>query len=122
MGITAGILLVIISIAHIIYGEKKQIPALKAITNDSVMIGSQRIMVSQGGIILLAVGIVQIMIYTDMLVLTGVAIYFPVGIILINVVTSLLIILIGHQKILKITLPQFVIFGAIITLQLLALR
>jgi len=32
MGISAGILLVLISIAHIVYGELKQIPALKEIT------------------------------------------------------------------------------------------
>jgi len=49
MGIAAGILLVLISIAHNVYGEKKQIPALKKFTNDSIIIGSQRIMTFQGG-------------------------------------------------------------------------
>jgi hypothetical protein len=121
MGLAAGILLVTISIAHNIYGEKKQIPALKELTEDSTAIGSQRIMIFQGGIVLLAVGIVQILISIDLMVLTGVARYFPVGIVLINFCTSLLIILIAHRVILKITIPQFVIFIAIITLQFLSL-
>ena len=121
MGIAAGILLVLVSIAHNIYGEKKQIPALKEITKDSITIGSQRIMIFQGGILLLAVGIIQILSSLDIIVLTGVARYFPVGIVLINVCTSLFLILLAHKEILKITIPQFVIFIAIISLQLLSL-
>ena len=121
MGITAGILLVLISIAHNMYGEKKQIPALKEITKDSIAIGSQRIMIFQGGILLLAVGIIQILLSLDILVLTGVARYFPVGIVLINMCTSLFIILLAHKEVLKITIPQFVIFIVIISLQLLSL-
>ena len=49
MGIIAGILLVLMSVAHIIFGEKKQIPDLKELTQDSIIIGSQRIMIFQGG-------------------------------------------------------------------------
>ena len=45
MGILAGILLVLISIAHNIYGEKKQIPELKKLTTDPIMIGSLRVMI-----------------------------------------------------------------------------
>ena len=85
------------------------------------MIGSQRIMIFQGGILLLAVGIVQILVSINLIELTGVARYFPVGIVLINVCTSLFIILFAHKEILKITVPQFVVFIAIITLQLLSL-
>ena len=58
MGIIAGTLLVLMSIAHNIFGEKKQIPDLKELTQDSIIIGSQRIMIFQGGILLLAVGII----------------------------------------------------------------
>ena len=47
----------IISIAHNIYGEKKQVPELKKISNDSIMIGSLRIMIYQGGVLLLAIGV-----------------------------------------------------------------
>lgn len=121
MGITAGILLILISIAHNVFGEKKQIPALKELTKDSIMIGSQRIMIFQGGLLLLAVGIIQILVSVDFIVLTGVARYFPVGIILINFFTALLITVIVHKEILKITIPQFFIFIVIISLQLLSL-
>jgi len=121
MGIAAGILLVLISIAHNIYGEKKQIPALKEITKDPIIIGSQRIMIFQGGVLLFAVGIIQILTSLDIIVLTGVARYFPVGIVLLNVCISLLFILLAHKEILKITIPQFIIFIVIISLQLLSL-
>ncbi len=121
MGITAGILLVLISIAHNIYGEKKQIPALKQLTKDSIIIGSQRIMIFQGGLLLLAVGLIQILVSLDVIVLTGMARYFPVGIVLINFCTALFITLIMHREILKITIPQFLLFILIISLQLLSL-
>jgi hypothetical protein len=121
MGITAGILLVLISIAHNIYGEKKQIPALKELTKDSIIIGSQRIMIFQGGILLLAVGIIQILISVNFIVLTGISRYFPVGVVVINFCTALFITVFAHKEVLKITIPQFVIFIAIICLQLLSL-
>ena len=121
MGITAGILLILISIAHNIYGEKIQIPALKRHTEDSIQIGSQRIMIFQGGLLLLAVGIIQVLVSMDLIILTGVARYFLVGIVLINFLTALLMTLFFHQEILKITVPQYVLFIVIISLQLLSL-
>ncbi len=121
MGITAGILLVLMSIVHNIYGEKKQIPDLKKLTKDSIIIGSLRIMIFQGGILLLTVGIIQILVSASLIELNGVARYFPVGIVLINVCTSLIITLFAHKDILKITIPQFVVFIVIIGFQLLSL-
>jgi hypothetical protein len=121
MGIAAGILIIIISIAHNIYGEKKQIPALKNITDDAIMIGSLRIMIFQGGILLLAVGIIQVLISSNYMQLTGVSVYFPVGIVLINFITSLVIAGVFHREIFKITIPQFVIFAVVIVLQLLSI-
>ena len=121
MGITSGILLVLISIAHNIYGEKKQIPVLKELSKDSIIIGSQRIMIFQGGILLLAVGIIQILFSLDIIILTGFARYFPVGVVLINFCTALFITVFAHREVLKITIPQFVIFVVIICLQLLSL-
>ncbi len=67
MGIAAGVIIILISIAHSIYGEKKQIPELKKITNDAIMIGSLRIMIFQGGILLFAVGIVQVLVSVDII-------------------------------------------------------
>lgn len=121
MGITAGILIILISIAHSVYGEKKQLPELKNITNDPIKIGSLRIMIHQGGVILLTVGIVQVLTAINYIELTGIAAYFPVGIVSINVVTSFAIALTLHREIFTITLPQFIVFAAIIVLQLFAL-
>ena len=121
MGIAAGIMIIIISIAHNIYGEKKQIPELKKITNNSIIIGSYRIMIFQGGILLLAVGIVQVLVSTNIIQLPGISAYFPVGIVIINFITSLTIAGIIHREIFKITIPQFAIFSIIIALQILSL-
>ncbi len=117
MGIVAGILL---SIAHNIYGEKQQIPALKKVTNDAIMIGSLRVMIIQGGVLLLAVGIIQILASIGIIKLTGPASYFPVGIVLLNFSTFLCIAVVIHRELLKITIPQMVIFIVIISLQLLS--
>lgn len=122
MGIAAGITIILISIAHNIYGETKQIPELKKITNDSIMIGSLRIMIFQGGILLFVVGIVQVMVSTGIIQLPGISAYFPVGIVLINFITSMLIAAFFHSEIFKVTIPQFVIFSIIIVLQFLSLN
>ena len=121
MGLAAGILLIIISIAHNIYGEKKQILALKELTKDSLMIGSQSIMIFQGGMLLFAVGIIQILVSVDIIVLTGVARYFPVGVVAINFCTALIITIFVHKEVLKITIPQYIIFIIIMCLQLFSL-
>jgi hypothetical protein len=121
MGITAGALLITISVAHIIYGETKQIPALKVLTEDSIQVGSLRIMIIQGGLVLFAAGIIQILISVDAIILTGVARYFPISLILINSATAFFVSLLLHREIFKITIPQFIIFILIISLQLFSL-
>lgn len=121
MEIAAGILLVLIGIVHNIYGEKKQIPALKELTKDSIMIGSQRIMIIQGGMLMLAVGIIQILVSLDIMVLTGAARYFPLGVVALNFCTALIITVFAHKEVLKITVPQFIIFIVIMTFQFLSL-
>lgn len=118
----SAILLIIISIVHFIYGEKKQIPDLKKITADSIMIGSLRIMIIQGGFVILFAGIIQMLVALDVIVLGGIARYFPLSLVLINFVVALSTTLLMHREIFKITLPQFVIFGVIFVLQILALN
>ena len=120
MDFIAGILLILIGIAHNIYGEKKQIPDLKAISNDSIMIGSLRVMIFQGGILLMAVGIIQLLLAISLIQLTGFAAYFPVGIVFLNFCTFLLITIFIHNELLKITLPQLIVFIVIIILQFLS--
>ncbi len=121
MGIIAGILLVFMSIAHNVFGEVKQIPRLKEITKDSILIGSMRIMIFQGGFLILAVGIVQILVSSGHINLTGIARYFLVAVVIINFCTALFVALFIHKEIQKITMPQFIIFAIIIGLQLLSL-
>ena len=121
MGLAAGIIILLISFAHILYGEKKQIPDLKQITQDPILIGLLRIMIYQGGIILLAVGILQVLVSIHFVVLTGISVYFPVGIVLLNFLTSLLIIVVFHREVFKVTGPQFVIFSVIIVLLFLSI-
>jgi len=121
MGIAAGIIIILISIAHNIYGEKKQVPELKKVTNDSIMIGSLRIMIFQGGILLFAVGIIQVLVSVDRIQLPGISAYFPVGIVLINFITSLILAGFIHREVFKVTIPQFVVFSIIIVLQFLSL-
>ena len=121
MGIAAGIMIILVSVAHNIYGEKKQVPELKKVTNDSIMIGSLRIMIFQGGILLFAVGIIQVLVSIDRIQLPGISAYFPVGIVSINLITSLLIAGFIHPEVFKVTIPQFVVFIIVILLQFLSL-
>ena len=122
MGIIAGIIIILISIAHNVYGELQQIPALKKVTKDPVMIGSLRIMIYQGGILLLAVGIIQVLVTTNLIQLIGISAYFPLGIVLINFVTSFVLMASIHREVFSVAIPQLVIFTIIIVLQLLSLQ
>lgn len=121
MGIAAGIMIILMGIAHNMYGEKKQIPELKERVDDKITIGSTRIMIMQGGFILLAVGVVQLLFSLGVIELTGVSRYFPIGIVIINFLVSLFIALFQHREIFKITVPQFIIFFIIIILMYLSL-
>jgi hypothetical protein len=121
MGIAAGVIIIVISMAHNIYGEKKQVPELKKVTNDSIMIGSLRIMIFQGGILLFAVGIIQVLVSADIIQLPGISAYFPVGFVFINFITSLMIAGFIHREVFKVTIPQFVVFSIIILMQFLSL-
>jgi hypothetical protein len=118
MGLIAGILLVLLSFAHNIYGERKQIPDLKAITQDHIMIGSLRVMIFQGGILLLAVGIIQILIALGSIELTGIARFFPVGVVVLDFATFLVVTALFHRELFRITMPQIILFVLIIVLQL----
>ena len=121
MELAAGILIIIISIIHVIYGEKQQISVLNKITDDSILIGSFRVMSFQGGFLLFAVGLIQVLNFLNIITLSGIAIYFPVGIICINILTFLLIAIIKHKKLFSIIAFQLVIFTIIITLQILVI-
>ena len=122
MELALGLMLIFMSIVHVIYGEKKQVEVLKKSTSDSVLIGSFRVMSLQGGILLFAVGVIYILSFIGVLPLTGTAAYFPVSIILLNIFSLLIVAIAKHKDLLKATVPQFIIFAIIVTLQILAIK
>ncbi|WML48408.1 hypothetical protein RCG23_24745 [Neobacillus sp. PS3-34] len=120
MKLIAGIILIFMSVVHIIYGEKQPINELKKLNADNILIGSFRTMSLQGGLLLLAVGVVEIMVYSGIIALSGFAAFIPVGIICLNVLSVLIVATVKHQELFKAIIPQLIIFAIIITLQLVS--
>jgi len=108
-------------IIHIVYGEIVQISGLKAFIQDTIIIGSTRVMIFQGGIILIALGAIQILKGLKIVKLNGIGALFPSGIICLNLGTFILIALIKHIELLSISIPQILIFSIIIILLVLSL-
>ena len=102
MELAAGILIVVISILHVVYGEKQPVANLGKLTDDSILIGSVRVMSLQGGILLFAVGLIQILNFLNVITLLGIARYFPLGIICINLLAFLGVAIFKHQKLFSI--------------------
>ena len=117
MKLVVGIILIVMSIVHVIYGEKMQVNVLKKLGVNNILIGSYRVMSFQGGLLLSAVGVVEIMVYTGLIVLTGFAIFMPLGIVCINVISVFIVAIVKHRELIKATIPQFLIFSIIIILQ-----
>ncbi len=116
--LAAGIILILMSVVHVIYGEKMQVDELKKVKANNMLIASLRVMSLQGGIVVFAVGLVEVLTFAEIIALTGFAAFIPVGIICINVLSVLIISMIKHRELLKATLPQLIIFSVIIILQL----
>lgn len=121
MILSSGILILIVGIIHIVYGEIVQIPGLEEFIQDPIIIGSTRVMIFQGGIILIAIGAIQILKGLKIIKLKGIGALFPLGIICLNFGTFLLIALITHIELLSISIPQILIFSIIIILLVLSL-
>ena len=121
MELTAGLLIIIISILHIFYGERQPVRQLMGLTDDEVLIGSVRVMSFQGGVLLFAVGIIHLLNYFNLIALSGIAAYFPLGIICINLFTFLGVAIFKHQKLFSVIAFQLLVFTAIIVLQILSL-
>ncbi len=121
MELAAGILIVIMSILHIVYGEKQPVADLSKATDDPILIGSVRVMSLQGGFLLLAVGLIHILNFLNVITLSGIAVYFPVGIICINLLTFLLVAIWKHRELFSIIVFQLVVFAVIIVLQILSI-
>lgn len=121
MKLIVGIILIFMSIVHVIYGEKMQINILKKLKADSIMIGSFRSMSLQGGLLLFAVGLMEIMVYLGIIELIGIAVYIPLGIVSLNMTAVLVVALLKHRDLIKATVPQFIIFSFTLLLQALSI-
>lgn len=117
MEILAGLLTLFIGIAHSIYGEKVQIKELLQQNNSELVIGSTRIMIHQGGLLLVLVGVLQCMSAIGVVELVGIAEFFPMAIILNSFIVFLIITIGKHRVILKETIPQIGVFLLILFLQ-----
>ena len=122
MELAAGILIIIMSGLHIFYGEKNPVREMKKLTEDSILIGSVRVMSLQGGVLLFAVGLVHLLSFFHAITLSGVAAYFPVGIISMNLLTFLLVAVFRHRKLFSVIAFQLVIFTVIIFLQIMVIQ
>lgn len=121
MKMAVGLMLVVMSVVHVIYGEKMQVSVLKRQEADSMLIASYRVMSLQGGLILLGVGVVEIMTYTGIMILSGAANYIPLAVVAMNVFAVLFFGLVKHRELLKTTVPQFIIFSIILFFQAISL-
>lgn len=117
--LVVGCILIILSIVHIWYGEKNQVSSLMKVTEDSILVGSFRVMSVQGGVILFALGLLHLLNVLGWIVLSGIAVYFPLLIILINVVSFIVVGVFVHRDLFKIVVPQLLIFSVLIILEIL---
>jgi hypothetical protein len=115
-------MIVLLGIVHIVYGELVQVPGLMEYLDDPTILGSMRVMIYQGGVILLAAGAVQILKGLKKIRLRGAAAFFPLGIIVLNILTFLAIALVFEPSLIRTALPQLVIFILIIILMAIELR
>jgi hypothetical protein len=75
----------------------------------------------QGGVLLFMVGVVHILSFLKIITLGGVAAYFPLGIICLNLVVFLLVATFKHRKLFSVIAFQLVVFTIIIILQILSI-
>ncbi|WP_248930398.1 hypothetical protein [Paenibacillus hamazuiensis] len=118
----AGIVLIVMSIAHVIYGEVMHITALKSMAADDFLIGSYRAMSLQGGLLLAAVGIVELLSAERVISLPGFTAFIPLGIVSINLIAFAVIIAAGYRHLLQYSIPQLPVFIIIIGIQAWSLR
>ncbi len=114
MALISGILIILIGVVHIIYGEVVQLKALTDSITDMITIGSTRIMIYQGGVLLLLVGTMQVLKGLKKLKVKGFLKYIPVGYIVTNFSTYLVLGLLLHPQVIKSSIPQIIIFVIII--------
>jgi hypothetical protein len=120
MKLAVGLILIFMSIVHVFYGEKVQVNVLKKLGAGSVLIGSCRAMSLQGGLLLFAIGLLEIMVYTGFIEVNGIAVYIPLIILCLNVIAVFIVAALKHRDLIRATIPQFIIFLFIILLEVLS--
>ncbi len=120
MKLTVGLILIFMSIVHVFYGEKMQVNVLEKLGADRILIGSFRAMSLQGGLLLFGIGLLEIMVYTGFIELTGFAVYIPLILLCMNVIGVLIVASLKHRELIRATIPQFIIFSFIILLEVLS--
>lgn len=120
MKLAVGLVLIFMSIVHVFYGEKMQVNILEKLGADSILIGSYRVMSLQGGLLLFAIGFLEIMVYTGFVNLNGIAVYIPLIILCLNVIAFFIVAALKHHDLIRATIPQFIIFSFIILLEVLS--
>ena len=120
MNLVVGIMLILLSIVHVVYGEKEQVSLLKKMDRNNILIGSFRVMSLQGGLLLFAVGVVEILVFAGSIALTGFAVFIPLGLVCLNLMAFLIVALVKNQELIKNAIPQLIIFAIIITFQIIS--
>ncbi|HOO73947.1 MAG TPA: hypothetical protein PLS66_01520 [Tepiditoga sp.] len=121
MEILSAFLFVLIGGIHIVFGEMVQMKILKDNTREEFLVASMRIMIYQGGILLIITGIVQMMNALEILTLSGLSAYIPLFVLLVNFVPFVFTALIKYRKIFIKSLFQVIYFIILIILQIIIL-
>ena len=122
MNLAAGLLIIVVGGIHIVFGERQPVLRLKELGAEASLVGTVRIMSLQGGALLLAIGLAHVLIFAGVLQLTGAAAGIPLGLVCLNLAVFLVTAAVRHPDQLRTSGVQLVLFAAIITLQVLALR
>ncbi len=114
MALISGILIILVGVVHLIYGEIVQLKALSESISDMITIGSTRIMIYQGGVLLILVGAMQVLKGLKKIKVKGFVSYIPIGYIIANFSTYLILGLLLHPQVIRSSIPQIIIFVIIL--------
>lgn len=90
MNLVVGIIILLISVAHYIYGFKELYPKINKNEIDYLVEASFKIMYIREGLILIIVGLLHIMLQFQIIELNGIARFTPITIIILNILTFIL--------------------------------
>ncbi|KUP08350.1 hypothetical protein Q73_06280 [Bacillus coahuilensis m2-6] len=121
MSLLSGCFLFLLGIAHILYGEKVQLPQLKAEGAGSESLYSVKIMIFQGGVLLLFLSSFQILSSLGIFPFLILATTLYSMVVSLNFLTFISIALLKRQELLKSALPQMIFVIVVVLLNILSL-